>query len=599
MTLRPLGRQLFLAFAGLTTFAILLIAWDAARAIRDLAERETGRELEQRALLLRNQMESAWPDSIPPAEEANQLLRRLDEGLSMRITLVRADGLVLGDTHEDPDRMDNHAARPEIRAALAGDPVGSSLRHSATLDRNLLYVALPMPSRGPPRAVLRTSLPLSDVAAQALRLQLRVLGGGGLALAIALLFALWMARRISRPLERIRLGADRFASGDLSLPLPAEGRTLETVALTESLNRMAGNLSARLRDLAEERNEREALLEGLNEGVLAFDGRGRVQSANAAAAEFLELGPRPRGAALFDLVRDEEFKTFLQTRIARGSGTQSEFLALEAGSRRLNVWATVLPDRPADDPLLLVVLSDVTRLHELEELRREFVGNVSHELRTPVTSIRGYVEALRDGALADPETAARFLDVIERQSLRLSAIIDDLLALSRIERLEEQGTTRRESVAVDALFRQLVEDLAPLAREAGIALETDCPDGLEWPLNRPLIERALSNLLVNAMRYSGAGSAVTLKARRLAESADAAQRLRLSVVDEGCGIAPEHLPRLFERFYVVDRARSRRLGGTGLGLSIVKHVATLHAGSVDVSSEVGHGSEFWLDLPAG
>lgn len=596
MKRRPLGRQLFLAFAGLTAFAIGLIAWDAARAIRSLAERETGQELEQRGLLLRNQLEVAWGDRIPGAAEADRLLRRLGEGVSMRVTLVRADGLVLGDTHERPARMDNHADRPEIRAVLAGEAFGRSLRRSATLDRDLLYVALPLPASGPPRAVLRTSLPLSDVAAQALRLQLRVLRGGALALAIALLLALWTARRISRPLERIRQGADRFASGELALRLPAEGRTLETAALAESLNRMAASLSARLRDLAEERNEREALLEGLNEGVLALDGRARVQSANAAAAEFLGLGPQPRGAALFDLVPHEQLRTFLLARLAGGDPAEAEFRFEGARARRLSVWATALPDRPSDDPLLLVVLSDVTRLHQLEELRREFVGNVSHELRTPVTSIRGYVEALRDGALADGETAQRFLAVIQRQADRLAAIIDDLLALSRIERLEEeQGAARRSPLRVDELFAQLLEDLRPLAAEAGIELRSDCPDGLAWLLDRSLVERALSNLLVNALRYSGAGAAVTLTARVL--PGEGGSRLRLAVVDQGCGIPAEHLPRIFERFYVVDRARSRRLGGTGLGLAIVKHVATLHQGRVGVESEVDGGSEFWIELP--
>jgi len=596
----PLGRQLFVAFAGLAALAIVLVAWDASLSIRALSEHETGRELDQRGRLLRNQLEAfaaGSPGRLLAPGAADSLLRRLGAGVAMRITFVRADGLVLGDTHEDPAKMDDHAGRPEIRAAPASGDAGRSLRRSATLGRDLLYVALPWPASGPPLAVLRTSLPVSDVAAQALRLQRRVLAAGGLALLVSLALAGWLARRISRPLERIRAGADRYAAGELELRLAAGARTLEVAGLADSLNRMAASLQARLHDLAGQRNEREALLEGLNEGVLALDGACRVQSANARAVELLDLGPQPRGAALFDLLRHEGLEAFLRDRFADGRPAESEIVVCEQPPRRLGVWATALPGRPEDDPLLLVVLSDVTRLHQLEQLRREFVGNVSHELRTPVTSIRGYVEALRDGALAEPETAARFLEIIERQAARLTALVDDLLALSRIERLEDQGPPATAPVRVDELLAHLVEDAAPLAREAGIALERRAPAELVWTLARPLVERALSNLLVNALRYSEGGSAVVLGAEVVERAGGA--RLRLAVADQGCGIAAEHLPRIFERFYVVDRARSRRLGGTGLGLAIVKHVAALHGGEVGVESEPGRGSVFWLELPPG
>jgi two-component system phosphate regulon sensor histidine kinase PhoR len=240
----------------------------------------------------------------------------------------------------------------------------------------------------------------------------------------------------------------------------------------------------------------------------------------------------------------------------------------------------------------VIVLNDVTDVQRLESVRRDFVANVSHELKTPVASIKGFVETLLDGAADDPAASRRFLEIVARQADRLAAIIDDLLALSRIEQSEGAGNLPLEPTRLADVIAAVVADCGPRAAERSIRLETTCTDGLVADVNPPLLEQALINLVDNAIKYSDPGGGVWVAA----EEAGGALVVRVS--DEGCGIEAEHLPRLFERFYRVDRARSRRLGGTGLGLAIVKHIVLAHGGSIGVESRPGVGTTFTMRLPA-
>ncbi len=405
--------------------------------------------------------------------------------------------------------------------------------------------------------------------------------------------SLVISRRMSRPLEQIKTGAARFAAGDLGHRLPAAGPE-EVAAVATALNRMAGQLDERIQTVLSQQNEREAMLSSMEEGVLAIDNNGTILSLNKTCASLLGGEPeRLQGRSVYEVIRKPDLLEFVESALESGSPVEGEIQIRGPHDRWLMAHGTALRDPQRGTIGVLVVLHNVTRLRHLEDVRRDFVANVSHELRTPITSLKGFVETLLDGALDDRENAARFLRIMLRQVNRLDAIIGDLLALSRIEKGFEGQTIELAAEAVRGVLQGAVEMCEKKAVAKGVKIELVCPEDLSAEINAALLEQAVVNLLDNAVKYSDAGAAVEVRAeRREAE-------LVLEVQDHGCGIEAKHLPRLFERFYRVDKARSRELGGTGLGLAIVKHIALAHRGSVSVESTVGMGSTFTLRLPLG
>jgi two-component system phosphate regulon sensor histidine kinase PhoR len=327
------------------------------------------------------------------------------------------------------------------------------------------------------------------------------------------------------------------------------------------------------------------------EGVLAIDARQRVLGINRAAAELLgvDLG-RIIGRPLQEVVRNPDLRRFALLAIDCREPVEDDLVLHGIRDRTIRLRGTALRDASGEGGAV-IVLNDVTDMQRLENVRRDFVANVSHELKTPVASIKGFVETLLDGAADDPADNRRFLEIIARQADRLAAIIEDLLSLSRIEQAEGTGDLPRERVAIGSVLAAAIADCEPRAAERTIAFETDCPTDLVAAVNPPLVEQALINLVDNAIKHSEPGRTIRLAAA--AEDGDLLIRVR----DEGCGIEPEHLPRLFERFYRVDQARSRQQGGTGLGLAIVKHIVQAHGGTVDVESTPGVGTTFTIRLP--
>jgi two-component system, OmpR family, phosphate regulon sensor histidine kinase PhoR len=415
--------------------------------------------------------------------------------------------------------------------------------------------------------------------------------GGCVLVLLAAALGLFTSRRISQPLQDMRRGAERFAAGDFYHPLTVPD-TVELGSLAMTLNRMATQLAEQIAVITQQRNEQEAILESMHEGVLALDTQERVITVNRAAEALLGVvATQAKGHTIQEVVRNVALQRLLVAAVHSPEPTTADIVLRGAGERFLQATATALRDAQGREIGVLVVLNDVTQLRHLENIRRDFVSNVSHELKTPITSIKGFVETLRDGALEDHEHAGRFLEIIARHAERLHAIIEDLLALSRLEQDSDGYDIPRLETSLLEVIQAAILDCAAKAEAQHVTVVLTCAAELRAAVNAPLLEQALVNLLENAITYSNRESRVWVTAHQEDDL------LVIAVRDQGIGIPQDHLDRIFERFYRVDKARSRERGGTGLGLAIVKHIAQVHGGQVLVTSVVGQGSTFTLRLP--
>jgi two-component system, OmpR family, phosphate regulon sensor histidine kinase PhoR len=523
--------------------------------------------------------------------EVQEFCRQVSGSQDVRMTVILPSGEVVADSAEDPRQLDNHADRPEVQTALAGE-VGRSTRFSHTVGEDLTYVAAPLAGAGGVQAVARAAFPVRILTANYRALAVRIVLAGSLLIVLSAAVSLLVSRKILQPLRIVQRGAERLARGELTYRLPTVGAE-EVRLLAQSLNHMAEELDRRLETIVRKENEHEAVLTSLVEGVLAVDQAGVVLSLNETCANILGVDEqRAHGRLVHEVIRQSSLLTFVEQALASPEPVEQDLEASGPERHWLHAHATVLHDSQQRKIGALIVLHDVTRLRHLEKIRRDFVANVSHELKTPITSIKGFVETLLHEELEDRQTSLRFLGIILRQVNRLDAIIGDLLTLSRLERGSEEQTIQLQRETVVEVLRAGVEMCEQKAAEKQMRLELDCPPELAAEINAPLLEQAVTNLIDNAVKYSEPGDVIRIAAEQ------AGEEVVIRVQDQGCGIEAVHLPRLFERFYRVDRARSRELGGTGLGLAIVKHIVAAHRGTVTVESVVGQGSTFSIRLPA-
>lgn len=576
------GRLFLVSIAIIAVTVVVLDAYVSSTLRAGIEERLAGdmrvrSQLVARSVALRP-AGASWP------EVANELGR---ESLA-RVTLVARDGRVLGDSEVAPAdlaHVENHEGRPEIRDALATGS-GSASRSSATIHHALLYVAARVDGGGPVAVVrLATSLELVDAAVARVR-QLSLVGTG-FAVAVAALLSSLSAHLLSRSIREVQRAASAMVT-DLSVRTRRRGDD-EIGALGEALDGLADDLSGSLERLESEKGRLEAILQTMGDGVLVLDPSSRVVMANPAVLAMLGASGPVEGRQPIEIVRSAELADVISKVAREQSAAATEIELGGLAPRRLAV--RVAPLTSAGARGVVAVLSDVTGLRRLETMRREFVANVSHELRTPIAAIRAATETLEGGALDDPEAAREFVGIVSRHARRLNELVEDLLALSRIEAHKLELAPER--LEAESFLRSMVELHAHAAARAGVTLERAQGDAaLSIFADRRALEQAVSNLVDNAIKYSSGGATVTLRAEP-----SGADDVRLSVSDTGPGIAATHLPRLFERFYRVDRGRSREVGGTGLGLAIVKHLAEAMGGSVGVASELGRGSTFALTLP--
>ena len=590
--------RLYATYLVIVVLCTAAVGFYAVRSVRDFYLDHTERELQARAALVREHVLPAIAADTP--QELEALVQRLGEASGTRITIIAADrpgasrGQVLAESDSDPVQMEDHAFRPEFLAAVQGRP-GQAIRYSRTLRQDMMYVAVPATEDGRLTTVIRTALPLTRVNNALASLYGSILISATVAAVLAAVIGLSVSRRISGQMREIKVGAERMAAGDFTHKLHVP-QVEEFASVAESINQMGEELDGKLRTLTHERNEREAVLSSMVEGVLAVDTDERVIAVNAAAARLLDTDPASaEGKTIQEVVRNPDLQHVVAQTLGGHRPVEADIvLRVGAEERNLQANGTLLHgDDGGDDVGAVVVLNDVTRLKRLEAVRRDFVANVSHELKTPVTSIKGFAETLEDGALDDPAAAHRFVRIISGQADRLNSIIEDLLALSTLEQSGDSPLLQLEEADLCDVVAVALEVCGPKAEAKSIELREDCPGCLLARVSPPLLEQAVVNLIDNAVKYSAEGSTVVVT---LEEAGD---EVIVSVTDEGQGIAGEHLPRLFERFYRVDKARSRDLGGTGLGLAIVKHVAQIHGGRVSVDSVVGRGSTFRIHLPRG
>jgi two-component system phosphate regulon sensor histidine kinase PhoR len=585
---RRLLWQLFPSYLLITLISLLAVSWYASEAMRHFFLDQTATDLKARAALLEKQIEGLL--SPLRTETIDAICKEAGRLSATRITVILADGTVIGDSHETPRLMDNHASRPEIITALSGQ-TGQSLRFSKTLMQRMLYVALPI--RDPQRtvAVLRTALPATAVEAEIRSIQLKIALGGCIIALLAAGISWVISRRISLPIEQMKRSAAQFAGGDLSHRL-ASPATEEMAGLADAMNQMAVQLDNRIKTVISQRNQLEAVLASMLEGVIAIDSEERIVSINRAAAQLFENDPANcQKKTIQEVIRFPALQQFILSALNNPKPAEADISVYQNIERVIEAKSSPLLDAGRKQIGTLVVFNDVTQLRRLENMRRDFGANVSHEIKTPLTAIKGFVETLQQGKVDKPEEENRFLGIIQKHVDRLNSIVDDLLTLSRIELEKEQKEINSEVAKIIEVFQAAIQLCRLKAAEKKIRIDLDCEKDATAVCDPTLIEQAVVNLLDNALKYSEPQSTILLNSRRQNSE------VVISVQDHGIGIAQKHLPRIFERFYRVDKARSRNLGGTGLGLAIVKHIAQAHGGHVTVESKLGEGSRFSIHLP--
>ena len=573
---RRIFLRVFLGYAVVSLLAVLVFSLYTRELARRISHDALTRGLEgaARAALVSVAPLMAGGRSVPLDELAAAVGR---EG-RVRLTVIGATGVVLADSEQDPAVMENHSNRPEVIRAMTG-AVGSSLRFSGTLRRWLLYVAVPVTdSTGAVHGVVRTSSAAEEREAFARQELGSLLLFSLLLLAACIFSSLFFSRTITAPLRDLAQVVGLFAVGDFGARLHLRRRD-ELRWLADSLNSMGERVQALFEERARRAQELDGIFSSVQQGIVVLDRDGRIVRSNKGFE--LHAASLPvEGRTLWEVMRAPRLTELVQE--ARLTGQrQSEEVAI--GER--SVLCTV--ERMGGRDELILVLNDTTDLRQVETMKRDFVVNASHELRTPLTSIVGSLEML-EGASKDE--AARWVEAIRRNAERMTAIVRDLLLLSGLEAGASEPAAG--TVDLDRLVRDVVGMLRPRAEQQGLALLLDLPSPIpQITADAFLLEQVLVNLVDNALKYTERGEI------RVTCAPEGAERIRLEVSDTGIGIPAESLPRIFERFYVVDKSRSRTLGGTGLGLAIVKHIVQGHSGSIEVESTVGKGTRFVVLLP--
>ncbi|MGA2695712.1 MAG: ATP-binding protein [Terriglobales bacterium] len=565
--------RIFFKFAAAFAVVIAGATFALDISIRDAWKhsllQQIQRDLEQKTAMFANRV------NAEASPQMAAIAREVGAASGARATIIDASGKVLADSEADATTMENHARRPEFVAALQGQ-VGMDQRRSLTIGIPLLYIAVPV-SHG----AVRLAYPLSDVQASVAEVQRKVLLGSTLALGVALLLAAIAAQAISWRLQRIVLFAERIAAGDLTARIASNSGD-EIGQVAAALDKTARQFESNFEALRTSQRQLETLLNSMQDAVIAVGQDDRVQWANQTMDRLLPGKARIQ-APIIETVRDPDFLRTLRTARETNAAASARATTIAPG-RAFDVTAAPMPAGGT-----VVVLRDLTDAERVEKTRRDFIANVSHELRTPLTSIQGYTETLLDAMTTESTHAREFLEIIRKNASRMSRLTEDLLRLARVESGEQRFDIG--PVLPEELLREAHLSFVEIARAQGIALEIENPIMDSVNADSEAIHQVFSNLIENALKYAASTTRIVLGAR------SSPLGVEFFVRDFGPGIPSEHLPRLFERFYRVDKARSRESGGTGLGLAIAKHIMLAHGSTIRAESELNHGSAFLFVLP--
>ena len=560
--------KLFLA--ALVVIAACTISLDLliGRTWENMLRREIETSLRQKTQMFAARVADASPGSL------KQMTEQAAPAAGARITVIDSTGKVLADSEANPDIMENHATRPEFVAALRGQ-TGSATRLSKTIGVDLLYVAVPVPS-----GAVRMAYPLSSIREANREIRRDLIEGSAVAGLLALLLAFLATQSIGRRLLRITDFAERVAAGDLSARIQ-EGAGDEIAHVASALDKTARKLEEGFSALENSRQTLETLLNSMQEAVIAVAQDERVLWANQRMERLLPSGVR-LGAPLVQSVRDPEILASVQAALTTRDVTVARAAKIFSG-RVFDVTAAPMPGGGA-----VAVLHDQTEIERVEKTRRDFIANVSHELRTPLTSIQGYAETLMESR-GMPTDLREFVEIIRKNAMRMARLTEDLLVLARVESGEQK--LNFQTAMPNQLLDDAVQTFHELALAGGIELSVMNTASSAVLVDRDAIHQVFTNLIDNALKYGDQGGKV------LVGACESEEGVQFYVRDFGSGISSEHLTRLFERFYRVDKARSLESGGTGLGLAIAKHVVRAHSGTIHVESELNHGSTFYFTLP--
>ncbi|NLO25535.1 MAG: cell wall metabolism sensor histidine kinase WalK [Clostridiales bacterium] len=584
-------KKLMLVFTALILIGVVTTGLLSMEIARTYYYKGVEDKLVTSAKLIQNRLASSH-DEYPKDYET--LCEEFGTITGERITVIGLDGTVLGDSDAEAADMENHRDRPEVIKAL-DEGLGKSIRASGTLNTEMLYIAIPLDKEPGPAGVIRVALHLSDITA----IQQRIWYYTLLAITLGILAALVLGYRylstITRPIGEMTEMASRIAGGRYNRRVKVKG-TDEIGTLASTFNHMAERLEQTIEELVNDKSKIEAILSSSVNGVVAVDNNGNTMFLNPVAERMLDIRNKNfNGKPLFDLIRNEDAKKFLSEVLSAERGRSLEFELPWPRKRTIRVTSAPIRPKVKHSRTIgtLIIIHDITTVKKLQNMRSDFVANVTHELKTPLTSIKGFAETLREGAVNDPETRDRFIEIIDLEAGRLERLIEDILLLSEIE---SSGPSQKPGGPLDVrhvIENEILSIFTNQADQKNIVLKTRFDEGLPpLKMNKDRFKQLMINLIDNAIKFTDEGGRVEVSASSKADRA-----IVLKVKDNGIGIPKEHQDRLFERFYRVDKGRSRKEGGTGLGLAIVKHIALSVNGTVKVDSSPGEGTEFTVSVP--
>ncbi len=585
--------MIFIRMLILLTLFFIALTWFTTSSYRAFFYNTTQSELYERTAMFSDRFTRLIISGGETADQTVQTeVAQLSEKGNLRITVILPDGTVLADSHENAAEMENHIDRPEIQAALNSGR-GQNVRYSNTLERQMMYTALSLNENSSLVGILRMAVSMEALQRQLTQLITRIIIGGLVIVIGSAISAWWISRHISRPLEILKQGAVDISNGKLERRIPAF-MTRELDEMSQSMNRMAADLQKRIYTITGQQHREKQILSNMMDGILTITADGYIATINPSAAKLLHISEaHTPGKQWEQVIEVSELQAFIRDCLTDQTEHAKKVFYNELRNNFLQARFGLLKN-PQDDTYsgALILLQDVTQSHQMEIMRKDFVSSVSHELRTPVTAIKGFVETLLDDEHDLNPTTVNFLRIIGSHSDRLINILNDLLSLSRIEHMNERSAIDFEVIEVEVPVLQAIQTCRSGAEKRGITLKSNCESGVKAHINSQLIMQACINLIDNAVKYSRPDSEVRISSYR-----DFKGYVCISVSDNGIGIPEQHQERVFERFYRVDKARSREMGGTGLGLAIVKHIVRAHNGSVTLSSSENHGSTFIISLP--